>query len=376
MPTIFEVIEMFADNFSKRPLKYGVLLFLVSIVVYVGASYWRSKRFTNNSFRRLLKDDVFTSNNKYPLTDPLKFPDMMKYKIAAVADLDKDRSKSPDKPFEWHSFIKTGYLTIYNNGGYKVEFIKTETLTTHLNEKGRGLELSELCMFNEKLYSVDDRTGVVYQIVNNEPIPWVILQDGDGINKKGFKSEWMTVKDNMLYVGSVGKERTTTTGDFLNLNPMFVKSITAGGQVTHHNWTDHYISIRAKLGIKDPGYVIHEAVTWSHEKKRWFFLPRRMSAQKYDDELDEKRGTNVLISALSDFTEMNVIYVGDLDITHGFSSFKFIPGTHDNIVIALKTKEVGNDVSSYVTIFDVNTGKIIMHEQLLDNNKYEGVEFL
>ena len=50
-------------------------------------------------------------------------------------------------------------------------------------------------MFNGKLYTVDDRTGVVFHLNDNhEPVPWVILQDGAGDTKKGFKCEWMTVK--------------------------------------------------------------------------------------------------------------------------------------------------------------------------------------
>ena len=43
------------------------------------------------------------------------------------------------------------------------------------------MELSELVAFNGKLYSVDDRTGVVFEITpDDKVIPWVILQDGDG----------------------------------------------------------------------------------------------------------------------------------------------------------------------------------------------------
>ena len=257
-----------------------------------------------------------------------------------------------------------------------MDFTESLTLTSNLNEKGRGLELSELCVFNNKLYTADDRTGIIYELIKNEPIPWAILQDGDGKNKKGFKAEWMTVKDEKLYVGGVGKEFTTRTGEFLNNNPMFVKTITPGGEVKHLNWTQHYKNIRTKLGLKDPGYVMHEAAAWSNIKQRWFFLPRRMSALKYDDELDENRGTNVLISVSSDFKDMKVIYVGELDVTHGFSSFKFIPDTDDNLVIALKTKEVGNDIQSYVTIFDVNTGHTVLQEHSIAKDKYEGIEFL
>lgn len=43
-------------------------------------------------------------------------------------------------------------------------------------------------------------------------MPWVILEDGPGDVGKGFKAEWMAVKDHLLYVGGLGKEWTTTQG--------------------------------------------------------------------------------------------------------------------------------------------------------------------
>lgn len=53
----------------------------------------------------------------------------------------------------------------------------------------------------------------VFAIVDGKDIvPWVTLKDGDGQVKKGFKGEWMTVKDKKLYVGSIGKVWTTPTG--------------------------------------------------------------------------------------------------------------------------------------------------------------------
>lgn len=56
------------------------------------------------------------------------------------------------------------------------------------------MELSELVAFNGHLYSVDDRTGVVYRIQGSQVIPWVILPDGDGSVSKGqsLRSRIMT----------------------------------------------------------------------------------------------------------------------------------------------------------------------------------------
>ncbi len=43
-------------------------------------------------------------------------------------------------------------------------------------------------------------------------MPWVILEDGPGTVDKGFKGEWMTIKNRHLYIGGLGKEWTTTDG--------------------------------------------------------------------------------------------------------------------------------------------------------------------
>lgn len=47
--------------------------------------------------------------------------------------------------------------------------------------KDRGMELSELVVFDGRLLTFDDRTGIVYEIVNEQKmVPWVLLVDGDG----------------------------------------------------------------------------------------------------------------------------------------------------------------------------------------------------
>lgn len=326
--------------------------------------------------QHVLKMKKCQYNSTYPLTRVDTIPEGERYRISIIADLDEKRSKVIDKRFTWRSYLKRGYFTILRNGqGYKVEWDSQITLTSNVNEKGRGLELSELSVFNGKLYTVDDRTGIIYQIIGDEVVPWVILMDGDGSKRKGFKAEWMTVKDGALYVGGLGKEWTTRSGVFVNYHPLFIKTVDQFGAVAHHNWTENYLKIRWQVGIRFPGYMIHEAVMWSSVRQRWYFLPRRMSNQGYDDVADEKRGTNVLISAASDFTDLRVVYVGNLDPTHGFSSFKFVPGTRDRIAVALKTREVEGQISSYVIVFNIDSGAVLMQEQFVANDKFEGIEF-
>ncbi|KAE8575774.1 hypothetical protein XENTR_v10003937 [Xenopus tropicalis] len=192
-------------------------------------------------------------NDTYPLTPPLRTPEGLRYLIAIIADLDTDSRST--KANTWISYLKRGYLTLSSSGDFvSVEWEKEDiVLETHLAEKGRGMELSELIVFNGKLYSVDDRTGVVYRIEGSKAIPWVILPDGDGTVGKGFKAEWLSVKDEQLYVGGLGKEWTTTSGVVLNENPEWVKVIGPRGDIQHHNWVSNYNLLRSAAGIEPPG---------------------------------------------------------------------------------------------------------------------------
>lgn len=60
----------------------------------------------------------------------------------------------------------------------------------------------------------------------------------------------------------------------------------------------------------------------------------------------------------------------------GFSSFKFIPGLDDELIVAIKSKEFNNEISTYILVFDI-TGNVLLPETLVDNQiKFEGIEFV
>lgn len=122
--------------------------------------------------------------------------------------------------------------------------------------------------------------------------------------------------------------------------------------------------------------MLHESVVWSPERNRWYFLPRRCSVEKYNETLDETKGCNYLISADELFVDIKVVTIGELRPTRGYSSFRFIPGTGDSIIIALKTEELSGTTATYVTIFDIN-GKIYLDDLKIPTQfKYEGLEFV
>uniref|UniRef100_A0A915HJ12 Uncharacterized protein n=1 Tax=Romanomermis culicivorax TaxID=13658 RepID=A0A915HJ12_ROMCU len=66
------------------------------------------------------------------------------------------------------------------------------------------MELSDLKVFDGRLLTIDDRTGVVYKIIGQKAVAWVLLNDGDGSEIKGFKGEWLALKDQILHVGGLG----------------------------------------------------------------------------------------------------------------------------------------------------------------------------
>ncbi|XP_059393103.1 soluble calcium-activated nucleotidase 1b isoform X1 [Carassius carassius] len=314
-------------------------------------------------------------NDTYPLSPPEHTAGGIRYRIGVIADLDTNSRSQKDNT--WFSFLKRGHLLVSDSGdSVSVEWDpETVVLESHLSEKGRGMELSELVAFNGHLFSVDDRTGVVYRIEGNRAVPWVILPDGDGSVSKGFKAEWLAVKDERLYVGGLGKEWTTITGEFVNNNPEWVKVVGFHGDVEHENWVPQYNALKKAADIKPPGYLIHESAVWSERLQRWFFLPRRASSERYEETADERRGTNLILSCSPDFSEISASRIGSLKPTLGFSSFRFIPDTDDQIILALKSEEDAGQTATYITAFTLD-GRILLPDTKIGDVKYEGLEFI
>lgn len=85
----------------------------------------------------------------------------------------------------------------------------------------------------------------------------------------------MAVKDEHLYVGGLGKEWTTTSGEFVNDNPEWVKVVGFRGDVEHRNWVPMYKSLKAVAGIQPPGQGFAKALA-SHTKVK---VPRYVGAE-------------------------------------------------------------------------------------------------
>jgi soluble calcium-activated nucleotidase 1 len=313
------------------------------------------------------------------------------FRFAAVTDLDQLSVVKDSKKPEFRSLFLPGILKRTGSNQYDITFEHPRTLVTKHNEAGRGAEFSELIIYNDRLLTFDDRTGDVFEIINNadgtasEVVPRFIITEGDGETDKGMKWEWATVKDNELYMGSMGKEYTAPDGTILNENNLWIGILNARGELRRENWKDRYAVVRKALGAESPGYIIMEAILWSPHMKKWVFLPRRISSTKYDENEDERMGGNKLVLVNENFTKAEVVVIGmDVDPLRGFSSFAFVPGTNDRHALAIRSVEencTGDmDVCqqrSYFLVFDVKTGEVLSQEKKYKENlKFEGVEFV
>lgn len=300
------------------------------------------------------------------------------YTLYIVSDLDKKSKVDSDSKGKWRSVMKKGQLKRLENGNYSIQWSTDTDLYTKVSEAGRGMELSALVEFNKHLYTFDDRTGLAFEIVGSKAIPRFIMMEGDGNHDKGQKTEWATVKDGKLYVGSFGKEYTNPDGSIKNTNNMWVSVIDGRGVITHEDWTDRFNALRKAAGCPYPGYMIHEAISWSPHRKQWVVLPRRVSKEPYDENEDERRGSDTVLFASEDFSRIEVKHMTPLTPTRGFSDFKFLPGSDDRVIVALKSEENEEQQTqnTYITVFDVD-GTVLMEEtEIPGGMKFEGIEFV
>lgn len=352
--------------FRRRPQTIGLL---VMFVVLFGMVLLLSNNNSESQYSGAFSDKYLYQQSY------LKYNSRSThYNISVVADKDRD-SKSASG---WGSVLFNGALTRdTKTGAYSVDWFDQIHITSKINEDGRGMELSDLTYFNQRLYSFDDRTGIVYEIDadKSQVIARYILGDGNGRNNKGFKCEWSTVKDGVLYVGGLGKEWTNPDGEVKSRDPQYIKTIDTEGRIEHISWVHVFEALREATGYASPGYLIHEAVRFNPVNRRWYFMPRRASKEVYNDAEDERRGANIAITTNEYFEDIQFFDIGPKIPTHGFSAFAFVP-YREHEVVALKTEEVEGTIATYITVFDFNTKEVLLEETKIGDVKFEGVEFL
>lgn len=81
------------------------------------------------------------------------------------------------------------------------------------------------------------------------------------------------------------------------------------------------------------------------------------------------------MTADDNFSKIDVYHIGNKgDGAKGFSAFQFIPNTSDDLIVALKSEEYdGKPVASYLTVFRLSDGHILLNESKLKGaHKFEG----
>lgn len=163
-----------------------------------------------------------------------------------------------------------------------------------------------------------------------------------------MKIEWSTNKNGHLYVGSTGRDKSSSVVAIVHKN----------GNIEYLNWETHYAKLRKYVNMRLLGYVdgeccvrsnvyrqfflpskvseaksirsatiendqkithlywedsvgevkyiTHEACMWSDVHQRFFFLPRKASMTDYNENEDDYKGTNILLSATADFNDIQV----------------------------------------------------------------------
>lgn len=181
-------------RFQTHFVIFVSLIGIIFLIILYNMAHTTPK-LVNYGFSR--SHDKFTYNkvkSKYPLSQPVYIDNVgIKYRIAIISDLDK-ASKNQSEKNTWFSYYKKGYLTWYTSNS-TVELLwdneEPKILKSSISMGGRGMELSELVTFNDKIYSFDDRTGIVYSIGADDTIlPWILLMDGNGTDFKGNHCSW------------------------------------------------------------------------------------------------------------------------------------------------------------------------------------------
>ncbi|KAL7547625.1 hypothetical protein ACHAWF_010915 [Thalassiosira exigua] len=200
------------------------------------------------------------------------------WRFAVVTDLDKlSVVKESNKPL-FRSTLLPGILTRDDETNkYTVKFEPHRTLVSQHNEAGRGMELSELTIYQKRLLSFDDRTGTVFEILSTADggdsyaVPRFVITEGDGDTDKGMKWEWATVKDSELILGSMGKEFTGPGGVIENTNNLWVAVLNARGELRREDWKGKFDFVRGLVSATYPGCECVKSCSACH----WFdFLCR------------------------------------------------------------------------------------------------------
>lgn len=282
------------------------------------------------------------------------------------------------------------------------------------------LGLSDLILFNGNVLVIDDKTGMVLKLVPYQQTaapqymnmyPTATVKHWASTEAK-FKTEWMTIKDDCLYVGSVGKKYIHVTApppppqqqvlqqyqsvvddDDDDNRSMYVYIFNGLGGIGDHqqpsaikeNWTHVYHMARHALNITEPGFVLHEAVHFSHKLRHWFLAPRKCSPLAFDVNTFDAIGCNVILEMDEDMTQvLRITHLPIVERDLGFSAIHPYHNDDDNHGcdgddddddqwVGLLTRENASMQQTYFIHFNNNNGQILYGPCLFSSKKFEGI---
>ena len=314
------------------------------------------------------------------------------FAVALIADQD-EASAGADG---FTSFLKYGKLVYDGAKGtssYSLDLAGEQPLRTKRGDKaGRGAEYSALEVFAGRLITADDRTGALDEIVvcgDGFNFRVQALEDikgeemmmlmGDGKKNKPLKCEWSTQKDGKMLIGSTGKERTDDKGEVVHQGEMYVKAIHPTTlDIEHIDFRPIYTALRTAAECPHgAGYMIHEGARWSEVHKQWFFMPRKLSREPYDEVIDASKCVNLMLAtpetpdeAASEVIMQDYLTKSDL---RGCSDFLFVPGTNDTHIFLTRTEEsLDNVVSTFASVIDLEANVLMKEELIATERKFEG----
>lgn len=136
-----------------------ILAFGVFLLVVLYYNWWTTQIPTVHRWMNTVRP----YNATYPLTPPVVTGDLVAFRIGIVADLDTN-SKSATKPHTYNSYFKKGYLSYHKTRNYvevSWDLMPAMQISSTYSHKGRGMELSELIVYDGRLLTFDDRSGIV-----------------------------------------------------------------------------------------------------------------------------------------------------------------------------------------------------------------------
>lgn len=301
--------------------------------------------------------------------------------FGVVADLDL-MSRDPQE-FIWRSYLKKGRLVRVSGREERERFtiawdgeleLRSSTAT-----RNRSMELSELVRYNRNLIAFCDYSGIAYKIdsATGKTFQRWAIADGDGDEPKPFKGEWATIKDDAVWLGSIGFEWYGPTGDILHRNAEWVKTIDSSGMVRNLNWHPVYQAVRTATNTTLPGYLWHEAVEWEPVQKLWVMLPRFASnTSKYTPGKEHEDTSDLLIVADEGFANIRVTRLAHHDRRYGFTSVRRLPGSQ-KLFMALRVMEENEVHHTQAAVLDLE-GNFYTEPPYLEvgSRKFEGLAFL